>query len=336
MGVTTDDIFGAADGVAPATPGSYGEPPRNGYRLPAATRLGRVQLQVADLERSLAFYEGVLGLRRLPSGAGRAVHGRAVLGALGDPAPLMELVERPGARPMTPRGRLGLYHTAILLPDRAALGRFVRHLAERGVRAGAGDHLVSEAFYLTDPDGLGVEVYADRPRGSWRRAGRELMMATNPVDVADLMRAAASAPGGDGPWTGMPAGTVVGHVHLHVGDVGQAAAFYADALGFDRTVWHYPGALFLGAGGYHHHLGTNTWAGAGARPPAPDDARLLEWTIELPHTADVAAAGRSLADAGYAVDAAAADAVIVRDPWGTAVRLRTAGPGASSADAGRG
>jgi catechol 2,3-dioxygenase len=110
---------------------------------------------------------------------------------------LVELVERAGARPAAARGRLGLYHVAFLLPDRAALGRFVGHLAGRGVRAGAGDHLVSEAFYLTDPDGLGVEVYADRPRSTWRRAGRELLLATDPVDVADVVRA-----GGDAPWTG--------------------------------------------------------------------------------------------------------------------------------------
>ena len=106
------------------------------------------------------------------------------------------------------------------------------------------------------------------------------MMATDPVDTAGLLRHA-----GDEPWTGMPAGTVMGHVHLHVGDIPRAAAFYSEALGFDRIVWHYPGALFLSAGGYHHHLGTNTWAGPNARPPAPDEARLLEWTIELPDAA---------------------------------------------------
>jgi catechol 2,3-dioxygenase len=133
------------------------------FRLPAATHVGRVRLQVADLERSLDYYQTVLGLRVLARG-----DGRATLGAYGSDAPLVELHERVGARPVPRRGRLGLYHFAILLPDRAALGRFLAHLAARGEYAGMSDHLVSEALYLTDPDGLGIEVYADRPRASWR------------------------------------------------------------------------------------------------------------------------------------------------------------------------
>jgi catechol 2,3-dioxygenase len=311
MGVTTHDIFGDAAGAQPATPGSYGEAPR-GYRLPDATRLGTVRLQIADLARSLAFYQDTLGLRVVQREASRAT-----LAAHGDDRVLVELRERPGARTASRRARLGLYHFAVLLPTREDLGRFVRHLAETGVRAGAGDHLVSEAFYLTDPDGLGIEVYADRPRSSWTRVGRELMIATDPVDVADLLRAA-----GDAPWTGMPAGTVIGHVHLHIGNLEQGAAFFSGALGFDRITWKYPGALFLGAGGYHHHLGTNTWAGSGATPPASDDARLLEWTIELPDAASVSAAGESLAGAGYPAERMSDDEIVTRDPWGTQIRLR--------------
>ena len=312
MGATTHDIFGSASAAEPATPGSYGEPPR-GFRLPDATRLGPVRLQVASLARSLPFYEGTLGLRVLERDAARAL-----LAAHGSDAPLVELRELAGARPMAQRGRLGLYHFAILLPDRPSLGRFVRHLGEIGARAGAGDHLVSEAFYLQDPDGLGIEVYADRPRDTWRRVGRELMIATDPVDVAGLVRAA-----GEASWTGMPAGTVIGHVHLHVGDLARASAFYCDALGFDRMTWRYPGALFLGAGGYHHHLGTNTWAGSGAQPPAGHDARLLEWTIELPDAASLDAAARSLAGAGAPVERVGED-VVTRDPWGTGLRFRVA------------
>ena len=319
MGATTRDIFGTAAQAAPATPGSYGEPPR-GYRLPDETRLGQVRLQVADLGRSLAFYEKVLGLRVLRQG-----EGAAVLGAHGDDRPLVELQERPGARPMSQRGRLGLYHFAILLPDRPALGRFLRHLAEVGARAGAGDHLVSEALYLQDPDGLGIEVYADRPRDSWQRLGRELMLATDPVDLDGLARA-----GGDAPWTGMPAGTTIGHVHLHVGGIEEAAAFFSEALGFDRITWSYPGALFLRAGGYHHHLGTNTWAGRGAPLPTAEDARLLEWTIELPEGRSLAAAAESLTRAGYAAelveDDHGAPEIVTRDPWQTTVRLQLADP----------
>ncbi|HEX2190176.1 MAG TPA: VOC family protein [Longimicrobiaceae bacterium] len=311
MGATTHDIFGGAGGAQPATPGSYGEAPR-GRRLPDATRLGPVRLQVAELDRSLAFYRDVLGLRVLEREGSRAA-----LAAHGDERVLVELNGRPGATPAGRRARLGLYHFAILLPDRPSLGRFVQHLAEAGVRAGAGDHLVSEAFYLSDPDGLGIEVYADRPRGAWRRIGRELMLATDPVDVAGVLRAA----GGER-WSGMPAGTAIGHVHLHVGDLEQAAAFFSEALGFDRITWSYPGALFLGAGGYHHHLGTNTWAGPGARPPEAGDARLLEWTVELPDAESVAAASRSLADAGYPAERTPDGEVVAQDPWGTRVRLR--------------
>jgi catechol 2,3-dioxygenase len=310
MGVTTRDIFGTATGAQPATAGSYGEPPR-GRRLPDATALGPVRLQIADLERSLAFYESVLGLRVVERDGPRAA-----LAAQGGERVLVELNERPGARPAGRGGRLGLYHFAILLPDRASLGRLVRHMAEAGVRAGAGDHLVSEAFYINDPDGLGIEVYADRPRESWRRNGRELMMSTDPVDVQGLLQAA-----GDTPWSGMPAGTVMGHVHLHVGDLEQAAAFFSEAIGFDRITWSYPGALFMSAGGYHHHLGNNTWAGPGARPSEEGDARLLEWTIELPDAGSVQQVARSLGDAGYPAEAVEGG-ITTRDPWGTGLRLR--------------
>ena len=310
MSVTADDAFDHADGSQPATPGSYGRAPR-GARLPAATRLGPVRLQVADLDRSLDFYAGSLGLRVLDRDAAEAV-----LGAVDDQRALVALHERLGAPPADGRPRLGLYHVALLLPDRAALGALVGHLAARGVRLGAGDHLVSEAFYLNDPDGLGLELYADRPRAAWRRVGDELLMATDPVDVGGMLAAAAGRS-----WTGMPAGTSVGHVHLHVGDLERAGALYGDGLGFDRTVWSYPGALFFGAGGYHHHLGANTWAGARAEAPDEDAARLLEWMVELPTSGDVDAVARAVADGGFAATRDGAD-LVVTDPWGTVVRLR--------------
>ena len=251
MSLTSHDSFGGE----PATPGSYGDAP-SGFRLPAETSVGAVSLQVGDLDRSLDFYRTTLGLADL--GRKGSV---AVLGA--GARPLVELRERRGASPAAP-GRLGLFHFAILLPDRPSLGRFVKHLGERGVDAGAGDHLVSESLYLPDPDGLGIEIYADRPRGSWRRIGRELMMATEPLDLEGVVAAA-----GDGTWAGIPVGATMGHVHLHVGDLALASRFYFAALGLDRVVWSYPGALFLSAGGYHHHLGTNVWAGPGIDLPAP-------------------------------------------------------------------
>jgi catechol 2,3-dioxygenase len=283
-----------------------------GYRLPAATRLGAVRLQVSDLDRSLAWYRRVLGLEPMDR-----TDGVAVLGGPGADRALVELHERRGANPVPRRGRLGLYHYALLLPDRAALGRFLRHLVEIDERAGMSDHLVSEALYLSDPDGLGIEVYADRPRSSWQHQGRQLVMATDPLDVESVLAA-----GGAERWNGMPADAVLGHVHLYVNDLARAAAFYHEGLGLDRVVWSYPGALFLSAGGYHHHLGTNTWA-AGAEPAGENDARLLEWEVVLPTTADVSAAARSLDQSGAGVRMESGMATAA-DPWGTQLRLRTA------------
>lgn len=280
-------------------------------RLPAAARPGRVLLQVADLERSLAWYSGVLGLD-----VAERADGEARLAAAGGEV-LVELRERAGAAPHPRRGRLGLYHFALLLPDRAALGRFIAHLTRRGVDPGAADHLVSEALYLWDPDGLGVEVYADRPRDAWSWQGGEIEMATLPLDVEAVMAA-----GGGVPWRGMPAGSTVGHVHLHVGELAEASAFYEAALGLEVTVRGYPGARFLSAGGYHHHLGINTWAGTAAIPPLDHEARLLDWELLLPAVDDVDAAVERLRAAGVAVGGGGGAATL-RDPWHTHLTLRS-------------
>jgi catechol 2,3-dioxygenase len=280
-----------------------------GYRLPDATRLGRVRLQVADLDRSLAFYETVLGFRVIRRTAD-TVH----LGAHGSDSEIVRLHQLRTARPVPRRGLLGLYHFAILLPDRASLGSFVAHLAEIGAYAGMSDHFVSEAVYLTDPDGLGIEVYADRPREAWRYDERQLYMTTNHLDVDDLVRSA----GGE-PWTGMPDGTVLGHVHLYVGEIDKAEAFYHQALGFDKVVWSYPGALFMSAGGYHHHLGTNTWA-SGAPSATDEDARLLEWEIVVPTTKDAEEAAKSVTAGGYEAKPENGEWILT-DPWGTSLRL---------------
>jgi catechol 2,3-dioxygenase len=297
--------------TASTTDRGYGIAPP-GYRLPNATRLGAVRLQVSDLDRSLSWYRRVLGLEPV----GRS-DGIVALGPPGRDRPLVELRERRGATPVPRRGRLGLYHYALLLPDRPSLGRFLRHLADISERAGMSDHLVSEALYLSDPDGLGIEVYADRPRSSWRHQDRQLLMATDPLDVDAVLAA-----GGDERWTGMPPGTVLGHVHLYVDDLERAARFYHAGLGLDRVVWSYPGALFLSAGGYHHHLGTNTWA-AGAEPAGDNDARLLEWDIVLPDAGEVSAAAQSLERAGASVRRED-DSATAADPWGTRLRLKTA------------
>jgi catechol 2,3-dioxygenase len=285
-------------------------------RLPDDLGLGPVRLQVADLVRSLAYYRDVLGFRVL-----ERTRETAALAAHGDEAVLIRLVERSGVSPAPRRGRLGLYHFAILLPDRAALGRFVAHLAATGVRAGASDHRVSEALYLTDPDGLGIEVYADRPREKWEWRAGELVMGTDPLDLDRLVAAAAGEP-----WAGMPAGTRIGHLHLHVGAIGPAEEFYGRALGLATTVRGYPGALFLSAGGYHHHLGVNTWAGGDAVPASPEEARLLEWTMVIPGTGAVESVARRVGEAGYPAVPADGDWMLT-DPWGTRLRLTSRQPG---------
>jgi catechol 2,3-dioxygenase len=300
--------IGSRDDGGPST----GKGAAAAVSLPAALRLGHVRLQVGDLARSLAYYTRILGLEARERGDGSVVLSAA------DGRPLVELVAVPGTKPVQPHSRLGLYHFAVLLPDRAALGRFLAHLARTGTRVGASDHLVSEAIYLRDPDGLGIEVYADRPRESWRRVDGQLEMTTAPLDTEAVLAA-----GGDQPWNGMPAGTVMGHLHLHVADLETASRLYHDALGFERTVWNYPGALFLSAGGYHHHLGLNTWAGAQARSPSDDDARLLEWRIVLPSVAEAGDVAARLADAGHATTASDGGWVVA-DPWGT--RFRLTGP----------
>lgn len=276
--------------------------------MPESTHLGRAQLQVSHLERSISYYRDVLGLRVLRSDALTAS-----LGPYDTDTVLVELKERGGARAVPRGGLLGLYHFAILLPDRPALGRFVRHLLALGLKFGSADHFVSESTYLWDSDGLGIEVYADRPPDTWRTNGREVIMGTKRLILRSVMQA-----GGDQKWTGMPAGARLGHMHLSVGNLATAREFYHSALGFDAVVWSYPGALFLSAGGYHHHLGTNTWA-AGARAATDNDARLLEWELVVPSASDVEGAIASVRGAGYD----AASGAIVADPWGTNLRLRT-------------
>ncbi len=291
-----------------ATERSYGIAPP-GFRLPAAAHVGTVHLQISDLSRSVSYYEHVIGLRTLSS-----TSDTALLGPYGDDRPLVRLQTGAGIVPAR-RGAFGLYHFAILLPDRAALGRFVTHVSARGVPVGMADHLVSEAMYLWDPDGLGIEVYADRPRSAWQHQGREISMTTEPLDVRSLIEAAAGET-----WTGAPPGTVMGHVHLHVGALDAAEAFYHRTLGFDKTVWNYPGALFLSAGGYHHHLGTNVWSPGPS--PLDNHAQLLEWEVVVPNEDDLSAARQSLRGAGHVADDASGG-FIAADPWGTRVHVRT-------------
>lgn len=235
--------------------------------LPADAHIGRVSLTVSDLERSKRFYTDLLGFD--VSGNLLAPPGGRVL---------IELHEQKGAIPK-PRRSTGLYHFAILVPSRAALGRSLRRLADqRWPLTGAADHLVSEALYLDDPDGLGIEIYRDRPRETWRITSGELAMATDPLDLQSI----ADEAGAETSWAGLEAGTVTGHVHLHVSHLDTAEAFYCDGIGLDVMMRGYPGALFVSAGGYHHHLGLNVWTGIGAPPPPANAVGLQSFTIESP------------------------------------------------------
>ena len=289
----------------------YGAAP-SGFRLPDSAHVGGVRLQVSDLSRSLDYYQHVLGLSVLDRSLDTAT-----LGTEGSGRELVRLHAKHGIQPAPRGGAFGLYHFAVLLPERAALGRFAAHLSRLNIRAGTADHLVSESFYLTDPDGLGIEVYADRPREMWTTRGREIAMAVDPLDVAGLIAAAGSVP-----WDGAPAATTMGHIHLHVGDLDRSEAFYHSALGFDKTLWSFPGALFLAAGGYHHHLGTNIWS------PGPaatnEQARLLEWELVVPDADAAAAIAASLDRAKYAPEDTGAGWA-VNDPWGTRLRIAAVG-----------
>jgi catechol 2,3-dioxygenase len=277
------------------------------------TSMGAVRLTVGDLDRARDFYRDAIGLSELEASDGivRMGTGDAADGAL------VELVGDPDAPPR-PQGTSGLFHLAILVPSRPDLARALQRVAEAGWRlSGASDHLVSEALYTSDPEGNGIELYRDRSRDEWPVRDGVLQMDTLPLDLdgvlGELRREDANA--------GMPPGTRIGHVHLNIGDLAAAEAFYSGALGFDVTVRGYPGALFVSAGGYHHHLGLNTWAGEGAPPPPSGSRGLREFEIVLPSADAIAAEEDRLREAGFEPERED-QRVRATDPSGNAVVLR--------------
>jgi catechol 2,3-dioxygenase len=278
--------------------------------IAADTSLGSIRLVVADLDRAQDFYERTIGLRTI------GTNGELVrLGAPGAERPIVELAGDPDARSRPPHST-GLYHLAVLVPDRPALGRALQRVAEAGWRfTGASDHLVSEALYLNDPEGNGIEIYRDRPRSEWPYENGQLQMATIPLDLEGVL---GEAP--DGPDEGMAPGTTLGHVHLQVADLQPAEDFYMGALDFDVTVRAYPGALFLSAGGYHHHIGMNTWESAGGSAPPPG-SRGLDWfQVLLPNESELTREAERLESAGAALETRD-DGVLANDPSGNRVLL---------------
>ncbi|KKC47406.1 glyoxalase [Paenibacillus sp. D9] len=276
--------------------------------------IGLVKLKVKEIDRSVRFYTDIIGfqvLRRDEEG---------VWLTAGGPEPLLLLEERPDAVPAAGR-TAGLYHFAILVPDRLSLGLVLRRLAEARLPVGQGDHWVSEALYLDDPDGNGIEIYRDRPRSEWKHdAEGHVLMGTDPVDVEGLLQLAEGQE-----WQGLPAGTVIGHVHFHVSDLQAAYDFYCGLLGFDLIAdgWQSMGALFVSAGGYHHHIGLNIWAGKGA-PPAPERGVGLAYaTILYPDAESLAAAMDRLRDGGAEVRDVP-EGGEVTDPSGIRLRLASA------------
>jgi catechol 2,3-dioxygenase len=277
--------------------------------LPATTSMGAVHLTVADLGRSLSYYGEAVGLTVREQGPGFASMGAGDVELLG-------LVEEEGARPAS--RHTGLYHFALRVPERVDLARWFAHAGrERVPLLGMSDHFVSEAIYLTDPDGHGIELYHDRPRVVWEGLVGS-RMTTDPLDVADLM-SELDDPASE-PFDGLAAGTDMGHVHLQVADVAATIEFYRDVLGFEVMAELFGSAAFLAAGGYHHHVGANTWHSLGAPPPPPGTAALRHATIVLPDTTERDRVAGRVADAGGKPEDRDGG-VLVRDPSGIGLLL---------------
>ncbi len=242
--------------------------------LPSTTHTGTVHLRVADLERALAFYQHALGYHAEQTGNGSV----RLSPRQGEPAHFL-LDEVPGVPPK-PWKMAGLFHAAIRMPTRRDLARTIQRLVDRQWPVpGTADHGVSEAFYLNDPDGNGLEIYADRPRDQWPFRDGLVQMVTDPLDLESLFGTVSAAEPDDG---SIATGSDIGHVHLQVSDLAKAERFYVDVLGFDVMQRSYRGALFVSAGGYHHHIGLNVWAGRGVSGPGAEMAGLIDFSILLP------------------------------------------------------
>jgi catechol 2,3-dioxygenase len=282
------------------------------FEISPRTAMGPVHVTVGDLDRSVDYYRDAIGLGVLAREAGRASVGAGR-------RELIVLVEEPGARPT--HRHTGLFHVALLLPERVDLASWLAHAARARVRlSGASDHFVSEAVYLDDPDGHGLEIYWDRPRTVWEgQVGTRL--TTDPLDVEGLLGELGDSE--DPQFAGMPESTVVGHVHLKVASIEDTIAFYADVLGFSLMAQLGSQAAFLAAGGYHHHVGANTWQSAGASAPPAGSAALRHATVVFPDPAERDRVVDRLTGAGHPTESTP-DGPLVRDPSGNALVLAVA------------
>jgi catechol 2,3-dioxygenase len=283
--------------------------------LPPQTTLGAARLRVADLDALTEFYERVVGLSVL------ARDGDLVrMGGAGASEPALELLGSPGA-PRRPAYSSGLYHNAFLVPSRPDLARALRRIAGAGWRlTGASDHLVSEAIYLRDPEGNGIEIYRDRSRDEWPFDNGRIRMASDPLDLQDIVAELDADEPEPGPGD-VAAGTKLGHVHLQAGALEPTGDFYEHSLGLDMMVRWLPGALFLSAGGYHHHVGLNEWETRGAPRPPEGALGLDRYELVLPDAESRDATAERLGAAGFAAEDGA-DGPLVRDPGGVGVLLR--------------
>jgi len=268
--------------------------------------VGEVNIKVKNLDNAVTFYQNIMGFQVLEQTEGKAVlttDGKTPLLTLEQPA---DVIPKEGKMS-------GLYHFAILLPSRADLSVFLRHLLQTGYPLGAADHYVSEALYLNDPDGNGIEVYRDRPSFEWTWKNNLVEMATEQLDAEGILAES------DAEWNGLPSGTVMGHIHLHVGDLQKAEEFYTKGLGFN-VVSYYPQAAFLSTGGYHHHIAINTWQGVGAPTPPKNSVGLNWYTLVFPNETERENVIKQLKQLGAPVKKET-DFYVTSDPSGNQIRL---------------
>jgi catechol 2,3-dioxygenase len=281
------------------------------FRFPDNVHIRHVHLRVANVERVLGFYRDLLGFKetsRRDSTISLSTSSRE---------PIVILTEDTAASPGS-RRYPGLFHTAILYPSRAELARIFRRLLEhRYPFQGFSDHGVSEALYVADPEGNGVELYADRPRETWRTKDGSIEMSTKPLDTESLL-----AQADDKPWTTAHPDTRIGHIHLQVSDLTEAERFYHELLGFDVTQRSYPGALFVSAGGYHHHIGLNVWNSHGSSPAPANTLGLARFAVGVPDAQVIPGLEIRLRDAGLAVELSSdSGSLLVRDLDGIEVEV---------------